>query len=373
MAEQQKNSELNDMLASIQKERDGSDSNVTSINDHADDSHSDILDSLEDDSYTGDDEQQNEEHCDTSNDELLSKMAENSEKVEVEKSKPKTKTRVIAVSVVAVACFAGMFLYQSGKPESQVNSVSLPSFDSWSLFGSTAEDDPVVTRSELEQVIRSYNSQQSELLQQFAPKQNISSLQEQLREFQSQLNQQKSVISSLSERLSSMNLQGSQAGASDKQLVTLKGELDSLSAYTGDLLSRMEQVDKAVEEVNKLEVKTKELLNANWQNHLRLNALEKQQDPKANHQNAQVSSEPSASAQTGSATVLKSAEKLTWNNAHPWILKIASERFTQIHNTVTNKPLRIYEGVQVPQCGVVLDIDIAGRKISTQHCTITRG
>jgi len=69
---------------------------------------------------------------------------------------------------------------------------------------------------------------------------------------------------------------------------------------------------------------------------------------------------------------IPSAQKVKWVNKHPWKLKVSSNSFTQILNVQTNQLLRIYDGVDVTGCGLVTNINVEARNVSTQYCQITR-
>jgi len=69
---------------------------------------------------------------------------------------------------------------------------------------------------------------------------------------------------------------------------------------------------------------------------------------------------------------IPTAQKVEWNNKHPWKLKLSSKNFTQILNVQSNQLMRIYDGVEVEGCGLVTNINVKAREVHTQLCKITR-
>ena len=151
---------------------------------------------------------------------------------------------------------------------------------------------------------------------------------------------------------------------SPADVALIKSDLDTLNDYTGDILTKFKDVDANSESLATLAKLTKDLKNTNWANFKRIKKLEEMgQVGKSNvvSSNSVTKTKPMASAQA-----------VTWDNKPSWKLKIISDRFTQIVNTKSNKSVRIYKGGNIPSCGVVLSIDVVGRKVTTPHCVITR-
>jgi hypothetical protein len=66
-----------------------------------------------------------------------------------------------------------------------------------------------------------------------------------------------------------------------------------------------------------------------------------------------------------------SSKSVTWKNKHRWKISMISDALTQIQNVDSNDKKNIGEGVEVMGCGIVLDINVSARKVTTQHCVIS--
>lgn len=64
-------------------------------------------------------------------------------------------------------------------------------------------------------------------------------------------------------------------------------------------------------------------------------------------------------------------QEIVWRNKNDWTLKLISKGFAQAINLNNHQQLRLTVGVEVPGCGIVIDINVGKRKVNTQHCVIT--
>jgi hypothetical protein len=98
---------------------------------------------------------------------------------------------------------------------------------------------------------------------------------------------------------------------------------------------------------------------------------------KANDYSAYITSKPVKQAPKIEKNVIyekvkiDSSKAVVWKNMHRWKIRMISNALTQVQNIDTKRKLTISEGVEVSGCGIVLDIDVTDRKVTTQHCIIS--
>jgi hypothetical protein len=159
-------------------------------------------------------------------------------------------------------------------------------------------------------------------------------------------------------------------------ILEYKEEMDSLKRKSLALNSELKALIEETESTAKL---ANALKDNEWGIHKRLKKVEKLFDTGITTANKLPNTEITAKKASEKSQTKKiktkaipSAQKVTWNNKHPWKLKLTSTHITQILNVQTNQLLRIYDGVEVRGCGLVTNINVEAREVSTQHCKITR-
>lgn len=349
MGSESKSEEVNDALKQIQTERQSA---VVDINHYV--NHEEIESSLSDDEVV--------EVVEVVDDPVNKKP----KKVKVPKAE-KTSKKINYKLLMAFGAFAVLgaaYYFSTADEYSEIRSASLPSFSSWSLFSDASSDvvnDPIVTRSYLESVLQKQREFFSEEISSLSSVGMIKELRGEISYIQTVQNNQQKVIESIIQKASTQ--QSVNTIEYEAQLLSLRGELNSLNSFTGELLSKMAKLDESAAKIDESNKKIVELVNSNWVNHLRIKKLED------NTINGVVEKQPVREI----VTDMKRPQVITWNNEHAWVLKIASDRFTQVYNKNSGKHMRVFVGVEIPSCGLVLSIDIPARKISTQHCSILRG
>ncbi|MGP4943204.1 hypothetical protein [Pseudoalteromonas nigrifaciens] len=347
------NTEINDALNELQNEWDEGDSSPV-IND--DSSHDDILDGLPDDEIATSD-------IETDNNQKANKKKNKPQKVKVPKKESKSNGLLFKLLIGAgVVSLVGFMALKSDRLTTG-GGTSLPTAGGWELFGSDkAEQSPKVTQEQLELVISQLRNDVNRTLKQLPTVEQVESIRRDILDLQRIQSNQSASIRSLN---SLADKPSSQRGASndiDGQISLIRAELDNLNSFTGELLSKTAELDAQTGKFKNANKQLADLVNSNWSNHLRINKLE--------NKLTDNSDSPSTSASNGPE--LKKAEAITLKSKNEWALKIVSQRFTQIYNTQTGKNLRVFEGVVIPNCGPVIDIDVAARKVTAQHCTIGR-
>lgn len=68
---------------------------------------------------------------------------------------------------------------------------------------------------------------------------------------------------------------------------------------------------------------------------------------------------------------IDSSKAVVWKNKHRWKIRMISNALTQVQNIDTKRKLTISEGVEISGCGIVLDIAVSDRRVTTQHCIIS--
>lgn len=131
-----------------------------------------------------------------------------------------------------------------------------------------------------------------------------------------------------------------------------------------DLRKRM----MVIEEINGVDPKAEKRPKVSQTSHKKV---------KANKYSAYMTSEPVKKAPKIEKKVIyekvkiDSSKAVVWKNKHRWKIRMISNALTQVQNIDTKRKLTISEGVEVSGCGIVLDIDVSDRKVTTQHCIIS--
>lgn len=357
MSDHKEHEEINDTLQGIQAERgeEGVD-------------HDEIISTLpKDDDESDEDENDSSDEGDgdekppviEKSAQKKAKSSKKTTKVKVPSKDKRSKKRLVAGVVLVAVVGCGLFYLL--KPESTGIKSSMPAF-----FGNTYKNDslaePTVTARQLELAISQLRQEMIAKIDTLPSHSDISDIKRSVLEVELLQKEQKTSIAMLNQMAdrpvpTSLNNQDY-----DRKLNAFKQELDALNAYTGNVLSTTETLKEQISSLDGVKKEVEKLVNSNWATYLEVQKLKKEREKKAKSTGKDSSESSSQST----------AEKITWNGAHSWVLKIASERFTQIYNTSTGKNLRVFEGIEIPNCGVVISVDVAARKVSTQHCTISR-
>lgn len=347
MSEHNKSEDLPDALQAIQAER--GESNAI---------HDEILNSLPKEGDEDDDghDEQPEAKKNAGKKEKNRKKA-----TQVKVPSRDKKSRIKIVIAVAVAGAIGYGLFSILQPVKPGATSSIPAF-----FGKTYQDDngvePTVTVSQLELAVSQLRTEMLTKIDSLPTHNDLNAIKRSVLDVERVQNEQRTSIAMLNQIADRPIPTALNNQDYDRQLNAFKQELDALNAYTGNVLSTTETLKKQISSLDEVKKEVEKLVNSNWATYLEVQKLKKDSEKKAKSA-GKDSSEPSSQSK---------AEKITWNSAHSWVLKIASERFTQIYNTSTGKNLRVFEGIEIPNCGVVISVDVAARKVSTQHCTISR-
>ncbi|MDI4652598.1 MULTISPECIES: hypothetical protein [Pseudoalteromonas] len=347
MSEHNKSEELPDALQAIQAERGEGDEN-----------HDEILSSLPEEDGEDDDghDEQPEAKMNTGKKEKNRKKA-----TQVKVPSRDKKSRIKIVLAVAFAGAIGYGLFSILQPVKPGATSSIPAF-----FGKTYKDDngvePTVTVSQLELAVSQLRKEMLTKIDSLPTHNDLNAIKRSMLDVERVQNEQRTSIAMLNQIADRPIPTALNNQDYDRQLNAFKQELDALNAYTGNVLSTTETLKEQISSLDEVKKEVQKLVNSNWATYLEVQKLKKDSEKKAIPAGTD-SSEPSSQS---------AAEKITWNSTHSWVLKIASERFTQIYNTSTGKNLRVFEGIEIPNCGVVISVDVAARKVSTQHCTISR-
>ncbi|MEJ6534058.1 MULTISPECIES: hypothetical protein [Pseudoalteromonas] len=349
MPEHNKDEDIQDVLQGIQTERAGEGVD-----------HDEIYKSLPEAGDEGADENDDFEQPEIeSKAGKKEKSRKKTTQVKVPNKDKKSKKKVlIAVAVAAVFGYGLFNLLQPVKPN--VTS-SIPSFFG-KTYGNDQKAEPTVTVSQLESAMADLRAEVIARIDALPSHNDLNAIKHSVVEVERLQNEQKTSIAMLNQMADrpvpvTLNTQDY-----DRQLNAFKQELDALNAYTGNILSTTETLKQKVSSLDGIKKEVDELVNSNWATYLEVQKLKKESEKQGKDE-----------AKDNNETVsTNKAEKITWNSSHSWVLKIASERFTQIYNTSTGKNLRVFEGIEIPNCGVVISVDVAARKVSTQHCTISR-
>lgn len=352
------NDELNSALAELQNEWSEDDQGLSTESSD----HDEILSELPDANDSEVDETKSAEKPPTKDvNKTSEKVAakKNRQKLKVPKGDRKPKSMLFKALVgTSVVALIGLGAFQSGVLKPSIGT-SLPQAGGWQLFESSPpETNPEVTEYQLEVIVKQLRNDVYQTLNQLPTLEQVQKLNNEISEIKRIQSQQSSSIRSLNSIADRQNSNLSIGGSNvDGQLAQLRSELDTLNLHTGELLSKTAKLDDETKRFNGAAKQVAELVNSNWTNHLRIKKLENEQGP--DDKTSRVSSE------------LKSAESITLSSKNDWALKIVSERFTQIYNIHTGKNLRVFEGVVIPNCGPVIDINVSARKVTAQHCTIS--
>ena len=352
------NEELNSALADLQNEWSEDDQGLSTESSE----HDEILSELPDANDSEVDATKSAEKPSTKDENKTSEKVaakKNRQKVKVPKGERKPKSMFFKALVgTSVVALIGFGVFQSGVLKPSIGT-SLPQAGGWQLFGSSPpETSPVVTEYQLEVIVKQLRNDVYQTLKQLPTLEQVQKLNNEISELKRIQSQQSASIRSLNSIADRQNSNLSIGGSSvDGQLAQLRSELDTLNLHTGELLSKTAKLDDETKRFNGAAKQVAELVNSNWTNHLRIKKLENEQGPE--------DKTPRESSD------LKSAESITLSTKNEWALKIVSERFTQIYNIQTGKNLRVFEGVVIPNCGPVIDINVSARKVIAQHCTIS--
>jgi len=349
MPEHNKDEDIQDVLQGIQTERAGEGVD-----------HDEIYKSLPEAGDEGADENDDFEQPEIeSKAGKKEKSRKKTTQVKVPNKDKKSKKKVLIAVAVAAAIGYGLFsLLQPVQPGAKS---SIPTF-----FGNTYKNEnkaePTITISQLEVAMTQLRKEFQAKIDTLPTHNDLSDIKRSLLDIEQLQNEQRTSIAMLNQMADRPVSTALNNQDYDRQLADFKQELDALNAYTGNLLSENEKLKKKVSSLDGVKKEVDELVNSNWATYLEVQKLKKESKK-------QGKAETKDSNETVSTN---KAEKITWNSSHSWVLKIASERFTQIYNTSTGKNLRVFEGIEIPNCGVVISVDVAARKVSTQHCTISR-
>lgn len=358
---QDNNKELSDALQNIQASRstDSSTEASTDVN------HDEIMSALPDDGKAGGEGLADDLGEDDKK--LKAEIKSNAKpvnKIKVSKSKRKPNYLVIGGFVGVALIVAGYFVF---RPKIDSSSVSLPSVSGWQLFNESKTSDSYITEATLIKTLETFRGNIVNTLQAMPSSEELAQLRQEVNALQGITEELRFKVQSIDRSLES-NHSSNNIYNEPSELNVIRNRLDQLDR---DVLTKNTLIYQNEKSIQANATKLEDLINSNWVNHLRIKKIENSVSDSAKV--ATTSAEKNLEQNiTSNLNGLKSAEKVTWENSHPWVLKIASERFTQIYNTTTNKPLRVFEGADVPTCGLVIDIDLLGRKVTTQHCTITR-
>lgn len=343
------NNEIKDALAAVQQEQ-----NDDEIHANDDDKTLDeqILNGLPDDEVIED----------KATEEKVTKQSKKP-KVKKPKSKNKSPSKLIALGLVAALVISGTAIWHSGLFASNPT-VSFPKAGGWKIFGeSTNDENPYITKSDLESFERKLRSDVLQTVSQLPSVKDIEYLRNEISTLRQLQNRQSKYITELNmladKTVTERPLMGSNY---DSQISLIRAELNELNNFTGELLSKTAKLDENAANFKEASKKIDELTNSNWLNHLQLKKLEKQVNNSVGFRETQ-----SSNKSTGE---LKNAESITLKPKIEWVLKIVSERFSQIQHKQTGEKIRVFEGVVIPNCGPVIDIDVQARKVVAQHCTI---
>lgn len=348
MSEHDKKDDSQNILRSIQDER------------TSDVDHEEILAELPDSNEQSDESEELTDVEDKSEQDSKGKSRKKVKQVKVPQANKKTSTKKVglALAVVLVAGLGYVF-YTLIQPVKPGVSSSIPSFFGKTYTESNNADTPV-TSSQLNAAIQQLRLDVFSRLETLPTDSDLTAIKQSIREIENiQSAQQEKIVllNQMADRPLSTPINNDNY---DRQFSVIKQELDALNAYTGNLLSTTEKLKKDVTAIDNVKKQVTELTNSNWATYLEVQKLKKLSESDAQNESVDVTTKTSK------------AKKVTRNNVHSWVLKIASERFTQIYNTSTGKNIRVFEGVEIPNCGVVTSIDVASRKVITQHCSISR-
>lgn len=281
-----------------------------------------------------------------------------------EVKRPKNKKAISKfIALGFVVAIGGAAIWQSGLFASNQNA-SFPKAGDWKIFGENKNDaQPYITKADLENFERKLRGDVLQTVSQLPGMNEIESLRNEiaaLRQLQNRQSKHITELNMLADKAASERpLMGSNY---DSQISLIRSELNELNNFTGELLSKTAKLDEDTAKFNEATKKIDELKNSNWLNHLQLKKLEKQLNNTGGFNQVKSNSK--------STGALKNAESITLKPKIEWVLKIVSERFSQIQHKQTGEKIRVFEGVIIPNCGPVIDIDVQARKVVAQHCTI---
>ena len=334
---------INDKLADIQKERQG----VTPAECNSEELINEIESELPDDQFSNIDSEDNRK---PSNESVEQSTTPNIKVNTTKRLKTRKKTAfnlksLLILTIVGFICVGGYFGYpiiQKHVQELYLVKWATPN---------VSNTESAITKSDLRQLARQLRSEISSQSNSDEVNVNLTNLQREIEIIQRVLVRQENDYKELSTRideamrLASIDKPAPIANSQiqnmfDTEFTPLKSEIESVKRSLRIMRANGKNTRKKLNELTKISLTAQKVVLAE---------RNEKKKPKSN-----------------------SSTPVIWKNNHPWKLKMTSAGFTQIYNTYTKSPLRISKGVDVPSCGIVLDIDVQARKVTTQHCRITR-